>query len=139
MVFGVAADEVPLAGMPLAQEDLREAVKGCGNPDDRVLRVVRAMRTKPNESVRWHAGEVGLSERQLRRRFAVAVGLGPKVYLRMVRLHAAMAIARRQSRPEWADIAVRCGFYDQPHMLAEFNRAVGMSCGRFLQSERAAA
>jgi transcriptional regulator GlxA family with amidase domain len=84
--------------------------------------------------VSQHAAAVGLSERQLRRRFLVAVGLSPKAYARMVRLHKAMALARSSPMPDWAQIAVRSGFYDQPHMLAEFRRAVGSSCVRFFQA-----
>jgi AraC-like DNA-binding protein len=48
-----------------------------------------------------------------------------------------MALARSSSAPDWADIAVRSGFYDQPHMLAEFRRAVGSSCVRFFQAAAA--
>ncbi|GAB3738940.1 hypothetical protein GCM10027598_67760 [Amycolatopsis oliviviridis] len=81
-----------------------------------------------------HAAAAGVSERQLRRRFLVAVGLSPKAYARVVRLHRAMALARSASAPDWADIAVRSGFYDQPHMIAEFRRAVGSSCDRFFQA-----
>ena len=55
----------------------------------------------------------------------------------MVRLHQAMALARSSSVPDWAEIAVRSGFYDQPHMLAEFRRAVGSSCVRFFQASAA--
>ena len=82
---------------------------------------------------------VGLSPRQLRRRFQVAVGLSPKAYARVVRLHRAMALARETAEPDWAAVAVRSGFYDQPHMLAEFRRAVGMSCVRFFQATTTAA
>jgi transcriptional regulator GlxA family with amidase domain len=64
-----------------------------------------------------------LSARQLRRRFQVAAGLSPKAYARVVRLHHAMALARASDVPDWAEIAVRSGFYDQPHLLAEFRRA----------------
>ncbi|MGK3962831.1 helix-turn-helix transcriptional regulator [Sorangium sp. So ce118] len=85
-------------------------------------------RAAPGAPGAQHAAAVGLSERQLRRRFLVAVGLTPKTYARIVRLHHAMAWARASVVPDWTEVAVRSGFYDQPHMLAAFRRAVGV-CG----------
>lgn len=140
-VLGIAADEVPLRGMPLPGSGLGDALRALRAParpvDQAVVRVVRAIRADPGTRVSEHV--TGLSERQLRRRFQVAVGLSPKAYARVVRLHHAMALAREAAVPDWAEIAVRSGFYDQPHMLAEFRRAVGMSCVRFFQATAAGA
>ncbi|MFC9252370.1 helix-turn-helix domain-containing protein [Amycolatopsis thailandensis] len=135
-VLGIAADEVPLAGMPFPGEGLDagfRALRAPARPADPVIgQVLQAIRADPGAPVSRHAA--GLSERQLRRRFLVAVGLSPKAYARVVRLHRAMALARASSAPDWAEIAVRSGFYDQPHMIAEFRRAVGSSCVRFFQA-----
>jgi len=137
-VLGIAADEVPLAGISVpgrGLDDALRALRAPARPADRAVgQVLQAMYTAPGAPVSRHAAAVGLSERQLRRRFLVAVGLSPKVYARVARLHRAMALARSSSVPDWAEIAVRSGFYDQPHMLAEFRRAVGSSCGRFFQA-----
>ncbi|MEV6235145.1 AraC family transcriptional regulator [Lentzea sp. NPDC051838] len=134
-VLGLAADEVPLGGMRIPDESLR-ALRGPAGAGDSVVRqVIRAIHADPGAPLSSHV--VGLSPRQLRRRFQVAVGLSPKAYARVVRLHRAMALAR-EAAPDWASVAVRAGFYDQPHMLAEFRRAVGMSCVRFFQSTTAA-
>jgi AraC-like DNA-binding protein len=143
-LFGIAADEIPLSGTPLevaplpgpprarlagALRLMRERA-GRWRVDQRVRAVLSAMHAAPGAPVARHAAEVGLSERQLRRRFTVAVGLGPKSYVRVVRLHHALAAARAAlvagERPQWADIAQRTGFYDQPHLLAEFRAAVGV-------------
>ncbi|MEW9554918.1 helix-turn-helix domain-containing protein [Nonomuraea sp. NPDC050783] len=171
-LFGLAADEVPLAGTPLkgghpgggavtrtvtrtvaarsagAFELVRQRRRAGGcRVDERVRAVLAAMHAAPGAPVSRHAAEAGLSERQLRRRFAVAVGLRPKSYARVIRLHHALAVARealaRGERPDWADIAVRSGCYDQPHLLAEFRHAVGtppatlLADVRFLQSPAA--
>lgn len=157
-LFGVAADEVPLAGAPIdvgrldgsAAERLAGALAlvraraGRCQVDERVQIVLAAMHATPGAPVAWHAAQVGLSERQLRRRFGVAVGLRPKSYVRVVRLHHALAAAHAAvaegERPDWADIAVRSGCYDQSHLLAEFRHAVGapptalLPDGRFLQA-----
>lgn len=142
-LFGVAADEVPLAGAPVevgrlpgsAQARLAGALAlvraraGRCRVDEQVRGALAFMHAAPGSPVARHAAEVGLSERQLRRRFVVAVGLRPKAYMRVVRLHSALAAGRdalaRGEPPRWADIAGRSGFYDQSHLLAEFREAVG--------------
>ncbi|MFI6317392.1 helix-turn-helix domain-containing protein [Nonomuraea sp. NPDC050556] len=157
-LFGVAADEVPLAGTPIEVGRLDGSVTerlagalalvraraGQCRIDERVEIVLAAMHAAPGAPVDRHAALAGLSERQLRRRFGVAVGLRPKSYVRVVRLHHALAAARaalaKGERPNWAAIAVRSGCYDQSHLLAEFRHAVGappttlLPDVRFLQS-----
>ncbi|GAB3906548.1 AraC family transcriptional regulator [Kibdelosporangium lantanae] len=130
-VLGIAADEVPVEGMPF-DGTLRALRQPARKPDLAIRQVVRAIHANPGAPVARHAS--GMSERQLRRRFLVAVGLPPKTYARIVRLHRTMALAAASASPDWAEIAVRSGFYDQPHMLAEFRRAVGSSCVRFFQA-----
>ncbi|MFF0579797.1 helix-turn-helix domain-containing protein [Streptosporangium saharense] len=143
-LFGVAADEVPLVGMPIEVGQLdgsvtrrlagalalvRERAGRC-RVDERVRIVLAAMHAAPGAPVDRYAAQAGLSERQLRRRFGVAVGLRPKSYARVVRLHHALAAAHaavaKGERPNWAAIAVRSGCYDQSHLLAEFRYAVGV-------------
>jgi AraC-like DNA-binding protein len=169
-LFGLAADEVPLGGVPLhelpgaavgavagprparALHVLRTlAARAARPPDHQVQQVLAAMHAEPGAPVGEHAATAGLSERQLRRRFTIAVGLRPKAYARVVRLHRALAAARAAvaagRRPDWARIAYASGFYDQPHLLSEFRHAVGVPPNallggadvRFLQSGRCAA
>ena len=85
--LGLAADEVPLGGMPFgqvepgsAQSRLRSAVDFLGqfsfsDNDIAVQRAVRMLHDDPAARIDDLAAAVGLSERQLRRRFSVAVGL----------------------------------------------------------------
>jgi AraC-like DNA-binding protein len=151
--LGLAADEVALSGIPFgqvepgtAQSRMKSAVEFLdrfalrGN-DFAVQRAVRTLHDDPSARIDDLAAAAGLSERQLRRRFSVAVGLRPKAYARVVRLHAALGLAAASTKPAWADIAQQCGFYDQPHLIAEFRAATGQSPaalhGRFLQSRSA--
>jgi AraC-like DNA-binding protein len=148
VLLGLAADEIPLEGVPLAEILSREPGTGLEGafqalrraehaPDQDVLTVIKAMHCAPGDPVSGHAAAVGMSERQLRRRFAVAVGLGPKAYARVVRLHRAVGLARQSIshgvEPRWAEIALRSGFYDQPHLLAEFRRSVGCPPGALVR------
>jgi AraC-like DNA-binding protein len=77
------------------------------------------------------AAEVGLSERQLRRRFRVATGLTPKELARIRRVRAAAVDAVYAHTVHWADIAADCGYADQSHLISEFRRTLGLTPASF--------
>jgi AraC-like DNA-binding protein len=65
-------------------------------PDRLVCAAVQRLRTESrDESIARLAAELGVSERQLRRRFVQAVGYGPKLFERVMRLQRFVACAAR--------------------------------------------
>jgi AraC-like DNA-binding protein len=72
-------------------------------------------------SVDQLAGDAGVSSRQLERRFLREVGLGPKLLGRIIRFQQVFR-AVEQSNNAWADIALECGYYDQAHLIRDFNQ-----------------
>lgn len=87
-----------------------------------------AAATAALEIVRRSAGRVpcqrvadalGVSMRTLRRQVRDSAGLSPKTYARVLRVAHAMQLADRHVRPDWADIAVQGGYYDQSHLIRE--------------------
>jgi AraC-like DNA-binding protein len=73
------------------------------------------------ETVAYHAG---LSRRQLERRFREAVGIPPKLFARMQRFQRVFS-ALESADPGWAEAAVRCGYYDQAHLIRDFREFAG--------------
>ncbi|MGY0006658.1 helix-turn-helix domain-containing protein [Micromonospora sp. I033] len=86
------------------------------------------------------AEEVGWSRRHLAVRFRREFGLPPKTVARLLRFQRAYAMVGRGplSAPVggadpapgpggdgWADLAVRFGYYDQPHLIREFREFAG--------------
>jgi AraC-like DNA-binding protein len=69
----------------------------------------------------------GCSERQLERRFASHVGVGPKRFARVVRFRAVLDAAPHVPRGGWADVAASLGFADQSHLLREVRTIGGAS------------
>jgi len=67
-----------------------------------------------------------LSERQLRRRFHVSVGYGPKVFERVLRLQRLLALAPA-TPGSLARLAAEAGYADHAHMAAECARLTGLS------------
>jgi AraC-like DNA-binding protein len=70
------------------------------------------------------ARELGVSIRQLQRRFNASVGLPPKLFARMQRfIHVFHAMGKPPCK--WVDTAVACGYYDQAHLIRDFKRFSG--------------
>lgn len=87
--------------------------------------------SKGQISVADLAGELGISNRQLTRRFESAVGLAPKEFARISRfLQAAHALSQRTSHT-LTETALDCGYFDQAHFNHEFRAFAGMTPGEF--------
>jgi AraC-like DNA-binding protein len=70
------------------------------------------------------ANHTGLSARQFERRFRQAVGIPPKLFSRMQRFQGVFP-ALESGNVGWADAAVRCGYYDQAHLIRDFREFAG--------------
>lgn len=83
-------------------------------------------------------GELGISERQLRRRFTAAVGYGPATFSRVVRMQRVRRLAAARRDDGLADLAFAAGYSDQAHMSREIKNLTGLTArallrGRFVQ------
>lgn len=85
------------------------------------------------------ADELGVSERHLRRVFREAFGVGPKAFARLARFQRALSAARADECAAWATIAADAGYYDQAHLIAEFNAIAGAPPRALLGELRTAA
>jgi len=105
---------------------------GAGDPA--VERAVARLRgTAGRSTVDALAGELGLSTRQLERRFRAHVGLGPKLFARLTRFQHAWRLAGRA--PSLAAVAARAGYFDQAHLVRDFRQFAGAPPSRFLREE----
>jgi AraC-like DNA-binding protein len=102
-----------------------------GAPDPLVLAATRRLGF-PGSRVDELANALGISERQLRRRFHQAVGYGPKTLDRILRFRRLVAQAQAVSDGEvdLARLAADLGYADQAHMTRDSVRLTGMSPAR---------
>ena len=84
------------------------------------------------------AGDLGVSERHLRRVFRETVGVSPKAFAKIMRFQHALRAARDGGRASWANIATAAGYYDQAHLLAEFRAIAGVTPRALLSELRTA-
>jgi AraC-like DNA-binding protein len=71
-------------------------------------------------SMREAARRIGLSQRRFIQVFTAEVGMTPKAFCRVQRFHRALSLARGAAAPDWARLAVDCGYCDQPHLIRDF-------------------
>jgi AraC-like DNA-binding protein len=80
------------------------------------------------------AADLGVSERQLLRRFDVAVGYGPKMLGRVLRFQRFLRSAWSQTSVtrDLASLAYTSGYTDQSHLTHECLRLAGVTPGTLL-------
>jgi AraC-like DNA-binding protein len=71
------------------------------------------------------ANQANLSPRQFRRRCLEESGLTPKHLCRVLRFRHACELAGRSAHPAWPDIAVETGYFDQAHLIRDFQEFTG--------------
>jgi AraC-like DNA-binding protein len=100
---------------------------------DIALRLI--MTTRGRMRVRDIAKAVDLSERRLTDIFRNEVGLTPKVFNRIQRFQAALALARETPRPAWAELAIACGYFDQSHLIQDFVQFSGCTPADYVRQQ----
>ena len=75
---------------------------------------------------------VGITERYLRKLMIRHTGLGPKRLARIFRVTRTVGQADKGWPFGWAGLAVANGYYDQAHMIDEFQELLGASPERFI-------
>jgi AraC-like DNA-binding protein len=76
----------------------------------------------------------GISHRQLERLFQKHVGVGPKLFARIVRFRSVLKAIRGNPLPHWAGVAADHGYSDQPHLIRDFQQFAGCTPRALLES-----
>lgn len=97
-------------------------------PDRTVSAALNALGTWPVVPLGNLASHLGLSHKQLLARFDCRVGLTPKFTSRILRFRKTLdAICAAPAAVDWADLAIDCGYYDQAHLIHEFQEFASMT------------
>jgi len=141
--LGLPAEELTDRSVPLAavwDAEIEERVAAGGLPElvQQVRRRLRAAErvdplaraaalglARPDARVAELGDRLGISERQLRRRFADAVGYGPKTLARVLRFQRFLSLAAATPAPDLAGLAFAAGYADQAHLTRECVRLSG--------------
>jgi AraC-like DNA-binding protein len=159
-VFGLPLSElrsrvVPFSELVPSERHLCAELAELRTWDARFARVERFVRARLNDApqtdrtVQWAldrlaatsgqlrlaalARELGYSHKHVIARFHDQVGVPPKLWAQLLRFERLRAELQRGGRHSWAELAVRCGYYDQAHLAREVRRFTGATPSALLQ------
>jgi AraC-like DNA-binding protein len=137
--LGLPAAELLDAAVPVEEiwgGEIVERIGDAPSVDALAAAVVGRLTAEPDRLVRAAAAgaEPGIGARQLRRRFADAVGYGPKTLQRILRFQRFLALARATGQPDLARLALDAGYADQAHLTRECTRLAGLPPAALLAS-----
>jgi AraC-like DNA-binding protein len=90
-------------------------------------------RTESGLVIRDVARDAGLSQRRFIQLFAREVGMSPKLFCRVRRFRQALETVRHTAVPNWAQVAVDCGYYDQSHLIHDFRFFSNLSPAEYVR------
>lgn len=82
--------------------------------------------------IREIAKQAGLSQRRFIEVFSKEVGLTPKLFCRLQRFQRAFSSLRQSPTPDWMQLIVDCGYFDQSHFIHEFQGFSGLQPSEFI-------
>ena len=76
--------------------------------------------------------QIGLSPRRFIQLFRQQVGLTPKAFSRVRRFQQVIQAVHGIGNADWTQIALDCGYYDQPHFIHDFQSFSGVTPSAYL-------
>jgi AraC-like DNA-binding protein len=118
----------------LLEEEVTARLVDAPPPDPLVMAAVGRLQPWLASSIGEPTADLYISPRQLRRRFAAALGYGPKTFQRILRFQGFLALAHghRDGRVSLARLAQHAGYADQAHLTRECDVLVGLTPRAFL-------
>jgi len=143
---------------PDAQKELIEPVLSAGNlkakfealekslgrflergqrPDPMLRRAVKIMAQRQGDvEVTELARLLKVSRQTVKHKFDQNAGLSPKQFSKLRRFQHLLRMISSSESLNWPEVAKACGFYDQAHLIREFNSFTGFSPEKFLKTLR---
>jgi AraC-like DNA-binding protein len=136
--FGRIADQTTLQARMSAMETLLLMRGATARPADKaIMAAIQWIARHPYGRVEQLSQWLGVSRRQIQRRFTIAVGYGPKLFQSVFRFQRLLHLASNEGmQGNLARFAVDADYADQAHMTREVKRFSGKRPSKLLQSSR---
>jgi AraC-like DNA-binding protein len=139
-IWGAAARELrerllaaagPSEGFQVLELFLTQLLKPVGENHPRQERIEWATRQfcrQPQiRTVRSAAEVLGISHKHFIAQFEEQVGLTPKLFCRIRRFQQVLAQINLRRSVDWARVAGDCGYFDQAHLVKDFQAFAGLN------------
>jgi AraC-like DNA-binding protein len=119
-----------------------QRVIGARGPDRRSVPGVAPLIAAALDAIERSGGAVridtladglGVSRQHLAAQFRAKVGLTPKMYARVCRFRRATGALAQPGAPDWSRLALDCGYFDQSHLIHDFQEFSGSAPESFLR------
>jgi AraC-like DNA-binding protein len=85
------------------------------------------------QQVKPVAEQIGVSQRTFINAFAREVGMTPKLFSRVKRFQRALRMVHGRADVDWSEVALACGYFDQPHFNRDFREFSGLTPSEYLE------
>lgn len=115
----------------LETELLARAIRPLQRRPEIDFALTRLMYAPQDHSIALLSDHVGLSSRRFTRLFTLEVGLTPKLYARIKRFQHVLKLMTAPTPDarsiDWCDLALRCGYFDQSHLIRDCKALSGFT------------
>jgi AraC-like DNA-binding protein len=124
----------PEGAARVLEDEVGRRFEAAADPDPLVTAAVGRLQPWQPDGVDGLASSLGISPRQLRRRFVAALGYGPKALQRILRFQGFLALSqtRHGDSTGLARLAREAGYADQAHLTRESTELAGLTPKTFL-------
>jgi len=113
-------------------------ISGSSSTDHELVTAVQQLMLNNKGSVTSKDLELftGYSERHLERKFEDYIGLSPKKYGNIIRLHHFIGLMKKNAdRESIAGLSYDAGYTDQSHLIKDFKNNTGLTPNQYLKTE----
>jgi transcriptional regulator GlxA family with amidase domain len=105
---------------------LIEKVKNVKKSPYQIDDIAACMLANPSKfSLDYLAYQACLSPRQFNRKFTERIGIGPKLYSRIIRFYRAYKYKERNPSADWLTVAILFDYADYQHLVKDFKEFAG--------------
>lgn len=98
-------------------------------------KIFECMMNNGSHSLDWLAREACLSSRQFERKSYEYLGVSPKFFHRIVRFNQSYYLSMQNSKTDWLDLSLYCGYHDYQHLVKDYKEFTGATPKYFLNEE----
>ena len=126
----IAARDLPVDGQSILMSRVLRVEAGVKEIDYLIRYCTTTIyNEKGNVTVADLAAGAGFSERYIGMVFEKYIGLSPKTYAEIIRFQHTLNTVEKEKNKSLLDIALDCGYFDQPHMNRAFKRFIKCTSG----------
>jgi AraC-like DNA-binding protein len=128
----IVSAATPQAGLVVLERALEDCLCRPLARHPAVTVALREIQRDPLARIGALSERCSLSSRRLSRVFELEVGMTPKRYARLLRFRRVLSQAHGRTALDWAELALECGYHDQPHLIHDFKAFSGFTPSEYL-------